>query len=630
MNYLSAEQIGKRYGERALFEDLFFGLERGKKAALVADNGAGKSTLLRILTQHETPDTGAVAYQKDLTVGYLPQEPVFAPNDTPLSYIFRAETPLMQALKAYEKSLADYEADPSDAHTDAVQHATGVMEDLKAWDFELKVKQILSLFRIQRLEQPAAELSGGQRKRIALARVLIEAPDLLILDEPTNHLDLDMIEWLEDYLSRQQLTLLLVTHDRYFLDRVCDEIWELEGGKLYKHAGNYAYFLEKKAEREAIEAQGVEKARNLMRKELDWVRRMPKARGTKAKYRLDAFEDLKEKATGAQRKDELNLQVKMSRLGGKILEAKHLKKSFGDLPILEDFNYTFKRKERVGIVGPNGVGKSTFLQLLTGKVAPDSGVLETGETVVFGYYTQEGLQLPEDKRVIDVVKEIAEVIPVANGSQLTASQFLNSFMFPPKRQYERVATLSGGERRRLYLLTILIKNPNFLILDEPTNDLDLATMTRLEEFLEEFGGCLLVVTHDRFFMDKIVDHLFIFEGEGVVKDFNGKYSEYRDVVQERERLAQEAAKAAKKAKETHTNAPTEQKKNKRSYKEQQEYEALEAEIEVLEQQKAALEAKLNGGTTDHAQLQQWAQEVGQLMEKIDEKTMRWLELSELA
>ncbi len=630
MNYLSAEQISKRFGNRILFENLNFGLEKGKKAALVASNGAGKSTLLRIITGYEAPDTGEVAYQKGITVGFLPQEPHFEENDTPLSYIFRAETPLMQALKEYEHALEQFQQVATEANMVAVQHATTRMDDLKAWDFEVRVKQILTLFRITRLEQPALELSGGQRKRIALARVLIEAPDLLILDEPTNHLDLDMIEWLEEYLSRQNLTLLLVTHDRYFLDRICDEIWELEEGKLFKHTGNYAYFLEKKAERETQQSAEVEKARNLMRKELDWVRRMPKARGTKAKYRLDAFEDLKTKAGSGKRKEELQLNMKMSRLGGKILVAKGLEKSFGDLKILEDFNYTFKRKERLGIVGPNGVGKSTFLQLITEQLAPDAGELEKGETVVFGFYTQEGLQLPEDKRVIDVVTEIAEVIPAANGSQLTASQFLNSFLFPPKRQYEKVSTLSGGERRRLYLLTILIKNPNFLILDEPTNDLDLATMARLEEFLEDFGGCLLVVTHDRYFMDKIVDHLFVFEGNGIVKDFNGKYTEYREMLRDREQQELAAQKAQKAQEEKQKLEKANKPKKKLSFKEQKEFEQLETEIDALETEKKDLEEKLNSGDGNHEQLTEWAENLGTLMEQIEEKTLRWMELAEYA
>ncbi len=627
MNYLSAEQLTKSFGDRVLFEGLNFGLEKGKKAALVASNGAGKSTLLKILTQNEDADTGEVAYQNGITVGYLPQEPFFKENDTPLSYIFRAETPMMQAIKNYESSMEAFQEQATEKNMERVQEATSAMDDLQAWDFEVKVTQILGLFRISRLEQPAMELSGGQRKRIALARVLIEEPDLLILDEPTNHLDLDMIEWLEDYLTRQNMTLLLVTHDRYFLDRICDEIWELEEGTLYKHVGNYSYFLEKQAEREMQNASEVEKAKNLMRKELEWVRRMPKARGTKSKYRMDAFQDLKAKASSGKKKEVLSLGVKMTRLGGKILTTKGLGKSFGDLKILEDFNYTFKKRERVGIVGANGVGKSTFLQLITEQLAPDSGELEKGETVVFGFYTQEGINLSEDMRVIDVVQEIAEVIPVANGSELTASQFLNSFMFPPKRQYEKVATLSGGEKRRLYLLTILMKNPNFLILDEPTNDLDLATMARLEEFLEDFGGCLMVVTHDRYFMDKIVEHLFVFEGEGVVKDFNGKYADYREVIKEREREKQLALKQEK-AKSSTEKAKNESAKRKLSYKEQKEFETLEVEIDELETKKTGVEAKLNSGEGSHEELIQWANEVGEIIAQIEKKTLRWMELAE--
>ncbi|GAA4837580.1 ABC-F family ATP-binding cassette domain-containing protein [Algivirga pacifica] len=629
MNYISAENISKSYGDRVLFQGVNVGLDMGQKVALVARNGAGKSTLLDVLMGRDMPDTGKVAMNNDINVAYLAQEPVFKESETILEHVLNSDTPILQAVRHYEEVLEKQLHDTSEKALLALQKATERMEELKAWDAEARVKQVLGMLKLEQLNQPVSALSGGQRKRVALAKVLIDEPDLLVMDEPTNHLDLDMIEWLEQYLERSKLTLLLVTHDRYFLDRVCDEIIELTEDGVYRYKGNYTYFIEKKAEREAQDAASVDKAKNLMRKELEWVRRMPKARGTKAKYRMDAFDDLKEKAHSGKREGKVELSVKMARMGKKIMEIENLNKSYGEKLILEDFNYTFKRRERIGIVGKNGVGKSTFLNILTGKEAADSGDIDYGETVVFGYYSQKGLPKTDDKRVIDVVKEVAEVIPMADGNQLTASQLLQRFNFTPEQQYAYVSTLSGGERKRLYLCTILMDNPNFLILDEPTNDLDLQTISVLEDFLEEFPGCLLVVTHDRYFMDKLVDHLFVFEGEGIVKDFNGQYTDYREQL-----LAKEAAekKAEKERKAEQKEKKTEVKpvaKKKLSFKEQKEYEQLEKEMEELEKEKEVLTVRMNEGITDHEELVSISQRIGEISDLLDEKMMRWMELDEL-
>ncbi|MBX2844367.1 MAG: ABC-F family ATP-binding cassette domain-containing protein [Flammeovirgaceae bacterium] len=630
MNYLSVDSLTKTFGEKVLFENISFGIEKGQKVALVARNGSGKTTLLKIITGQDSADSGEVVINKDISVAFLPQEPEFENINYVMDYIFKGDNAILKAIKKYEASIKAYEEDPSDKNLDLLNEATAEVDNLNAWDFEVKVKQILDKLKISNLDQDVKLLSGGQKKRVALSRVLIEEPDFLILDEPTNHLDLDMIEWLEEYLSKQNLSLFLVTHDRYFLDRICTEIVEIEDERVYKHKGNYSYYLETKSEREVQMTKEVEKARNLMRKELEWIRRMPKARGTKAKYRVDAFDDLQEKAKGPGKKDGLQLGVNMARMGKKVMEIKGLNKAFGDLKITDDFNYIFKRKERVGIVGKNGVGKSTFLNMLTGTEQPDSGIIDNGETIVFGYYTQAGIKLEEGKRVIDVVTDIAEVMPLADGSNLTASQFLQLFLFPPKTQYSLVSTLSGGERRRLYLLTILVKNPNFLILDEPTNDLDLLTLNVLEDFLLNFGGCLILVTHDRYFMDKLVDHLFVFEGDGQIRDFNGKYLEYRYQEEEKERLEKLEKEEKKKVPQSKTDTQSNSKK-KLSYKEQKEYEELEKEISKLEEQKEKLSSKINSGEiTDHLALQEISEEIGKLMEEIDEKSMRWLELSELA
>lgn len=632
MNYLSVEGVSKSYGTKVLFENISFGISQGQKVALVARNGAGKSSLLRIISGLDLPDSGKVTLRKGVTMAFLEQDPRFDESQTALEVLFGTETPVLKAIREYELALEHQSKADTSQNRLRLEEATAQMDMLKAWDYEVKIKQVLTRLQLEFLDKKISQLSGGQKKRVALAQVLITEPDLVIMDEPTNHLDIEMIEWLEDYLISKDVALLLVTHDRYFLDRICSEIIELDNGKLYTYKGNYSYYVEKKAEREASEASEVDKARNLYRREIEWVRRMPKARGTKSKSRLDAFEDIKEKAFQRKRDGQVQLDVKMSRMGSKILELIKLNKSYGDQKILDSFSYVFKKNEKIGIVGKNGVGKSTFLNIILGKENFDSGKIQTGETIVFGYYSQQGLLLGEDKRVIEVVKEIAEFIPLANGSTLTASQMLQRFMFPPDMQYTYVSKLSGGEKRRLYLLTVLMKNPNFLVLDEPTNDLDIITLGVLEDFLQTFPGCVLIVSHDRYFMDKLVDHLFVFEGEGKIKDFPGNYSEYREWADEREKEEKQEKQIASAA--AHKEAPLQEpvkaaEKKKMSYKEKFEYENLEKEIAKLEEQKAMLEEKLASGITDHGELQKVSEELGKVMQQLDEKTDRWLELSEL-
>ena len=522
MNYLSVENISKSYGARTLFKNISFGISEGQKVALVAKNGTGKTSILKILSGDEKPDTGLVTYRKNLKVGYLSQDPILEEGHSILQNVLSAENPITRAIKVYEEALENPD------NTEAYQRAFDTMDQLQAWDYEAQVKQILGKLGLHEHSAVVDKLSGGQRKRVALAKTLISKPELLILDEPTNHLDVEMIEWLEEYLSQSSITLFMVTHDRYFLEVICDNILELENATLYQHPGNYSSFLERKAEREEIEGVNIGKAKNLMRKELEWIRRQPKARGTKSKARISSFHDLKKDAGKKIEDEKLQMDIKMTRMGSKILELHKLKKAYGELKILESFDYVFKRGERVGIVGKNGVGKSTFLKIITGEEDIDGGKIITGETIKFGFYTQSGIKLDNEKRVIDVVKDIAEYIPVGRkGGDISASQMLERFLFDGDRQYTYVSKLSGGEKRRLYLLTVLMKNPNFLILDEPTNDLDILTLNVLEDFLMEFGGCLLIVTHDRYFMDKLTDHLFVFEGDGMVKDFPGNYTEYK-------------------------------------------------------------------------------------------------------
>ncbi|MBK9526620.1 MAG: ABC-F family ATP-binding cassette domain-containing protein [Bacteroidetes bacterium] len=629
MNLLSVENLSKSYGEKILFDGISFGIAKGEKVALIARNGTGKTTLMRILAGQDNADSGDVTMRKDIRVAYLDQDPFLDTQKTVLEVIFSMDNPIIRLLKEYEACLeADAEAH-SPITQKALEEAASKMDDAHAWDYEVRVRQVLSRLNIHHLDQKVRQLSGGQRKRIALAKTLIEPAELLIMDEPTNHLDVEMVEWLEEFLTRSQLSLLLVTHDRYFLDNICDKIIELENNRLFTYEGNYSYFLEKKAEREWNESQETDKARNLMRTELEWMRRMPKARGTKSKARIDSFYELKDKAAGKKTQGTIELDVKMNRIGGKVIELKKVNKRFDELTILNGFDYTFRTGERIGIVGKNGAGKSTFLNLLTGKELPDSGKINVGDTIIFGYYSQQGLELKDDKRVIEVVKDYAEVIQLSDGSKVSASQFLNLFQFPPEQQFTYVSKLSGGERRRLHLLTVLIRNPNFLILDEPTNDLDLLTLGILEEFLLNYKGCLIIVSHDRYFMDKLVDHLFIFEGNGVIKDYNGTYTEWRMVEEEKEK---EAARAKNKEVEEQKKRDNTNKgdKKKLSYKERLEYENLGKAIELLEKEKLGLEDQMGGTEATHIQLQEWALRMEQVIQEIDEKSMRWLELSELA
>ncbi|MFN4812531.1 MAG: ABC-F family ATP-binding cassette domain-containing protein [Bacteroidota bacterium] len=635
MNLLSIENLSKSYGEKQLFQNLTFGINQGEKVALVARNGSGKSTLLRIITGTDTSDDGKVIFRRDLRVSFLDQNPSFNEELSIIDTVLMAENEITKAIKQYEKIIDIPTDELNSKQAEELEQALAQMDKTNAWAYEIRVKQVLAKLGLVKITVPVKKLSGGQKKRVALAKVLIEEPDLLIMDEPTNHLDVDMIEWLEEYLENKDLSLLLVTHDRYFLDNVCNKIIELDQQTLYTYQGNYSYFLEKKSEREFNAAREIDKAKNLMRKELEWIRRMPKARGTKSKSRIDAFYDLKDKATDKKQHADLELNVKMSRIGGKVIEMKKVYKAYDDLKILKGFDYTFKTGERIGIVGKNGIGKSTFLNLISGKEQPDSGKINVGETIVFGYYSQAGIELKEDKRVIEVVKEnIAEVISLADGSKVSASQFLTLFQFPPEMQYTFVSKLSGGERRRLFLLTVLVKNPNFLILDEPTNDLDLLTLQTLEEFLMNFKGCLVIVSHDRYFMDKLVDHLFVFEGDGEVKDFSGNYQDWRAKVMadEQELKKKEKQLTAEKNTENIAAAEADTQKNKikkKSFKEKFEFEQLQHVIAALETEKVQLSEQLSSGAGTHAEIAKWSERIGQIVEELNEKELRWLMLSEL-
>ena len=626
VSILQVENVTKSFGDLVLFENLSFGIGEGQRVAIVAKNGAGKTTLLNIIAGRESLDSGAVVFRRDLRIAYLEQNPAYPAGLTVLQATFHSQNETVQVIADYEECLL------ADDHA-RLDTAMARMDALKAWDYEVRAKQILSKLKLDDLHQRVEHLSGGQLKRVALANALISEPELLILDEPTNHLDLDMVEWFEDFLIRSKMTVLMVTHDRYFLDRVCSEILELDNRQLYTYKGNYSYYLEKRQERIEVHNAELDRANNLLRKELDWMRRMPQARGTKAKSRVDAFYQLEEKASQKRYDKQVRLDVKGSYLGKKIFEAKYISKAYGDLVLLKDFAYTFNRGEKLGIVGRNGTGKSTFLKILMGEVKPDSGSIDVGETVVFGYYSQDGLQFEEGMKVIDVVREIAEEVRLGDGRRLSASQLLTYFMFTPDVQYSYVAKLSGGERRRLYLCTVLMRSPNFLVLDEPTNDLDIVTLNVLEEYLQAFDGCVIVVSHDRYFMDKIVDHLFVFQGNGVVKDFPGSYTQYREW-----REAQERAERQKKASEV-LNGKDEKpaalrndgtaKPKRMSYREQQELQQLETDIEQLEAEKKELEEALSSGTLSNDELLQKSTRIGEVTELLDEKSMRWLELSEL-
>lgn len=616
--YLQVENLTKSFGDLVLFEQISFGIAEGQRIGLIAKNGSGKTTLLNILSGKEGYDEGKITFRKDLRVGYLEQSPYYPEDLTVMEACFYHGNSTVQLIKEYERCM-ETPGNPG------LEDLLARMEHEKAWDYERKAKQILSQLKIRDFDQPIRQLSGGQLKRVALANVLITEPDLLILDEPTNHLDLDMTEWLEEYLNQGSLSLLMVTHDRYFLDRVCSEIIEIDNKQIYSYKGNYSYYLEKR--QEWIDATNAEIARanNLYRTELEWMRRMPQARGHKARYREEAFYDLEKVAKQRMYDHQVQLDVKAAYIGSKIFEADHLYKSFGDLKILEDFSYIFSRYEKMGIVGNNGTGKSTFIKILMGLEKPDKGTLDIGETVRFGYYSQEGLQFDEQMKVIDVITDIAEVIELGNGKRLTASQFLQHFLFTPETQHSYVYKLSGGERRRLYLCTVLMRNPNFLVLDEPTNDLDIVTLQVLEEYLQNFKGCVIVVSHDRYFMDKVVDHLLVFKGQGDIRDFPGNYSNYREW-----KLAKaEHDKEAAKPKEEKTQKVRMNDKRKLTYKEKQEFEQLEKDIAGLEAEKKGIEEALCSGTLSVEELTEKSKRLPELENELDEKTMRWLELSEI-
>ena len=626
ISYLQVDKLTKSFGDLVLFEDITFGVAQGQKIGLIAKNGTGKTTLLNIIAGKEGYDSGEIVFRKDLRVGYLEQAPAYPENLTVLEACFFSENETV-------RTIAEYEAAISREDHPGLERILERMDALKAWDYEQRAKQILGKLNIHRLDQKVGELSGGQLKRVALANVLILEPELIILDEPTNHLDLEMTEWLEDYLGRANISILMVTHDRYFLDRVCSEILEIDNKQIYFYKGNYSYYLEKREERIAAMNAEVDRASNLLRKELDWMRRQPQARGTKAKFRIDAFYELEKKAKQRREAGTVELGVKSSYIGSKIFEASHVCKRFGDLKITDNFNYVFARYEKMGIVGNNGTGKSTFIKMLLGEIAPDSGHFDVGETVRFGYYSQEGLKFDEQMKVIDVVRAIAEYVDLGNGEKLGVSQFLNHFLFTPDKQYNYVYKLSGGEKRRLYLCTVLMRNPNFLVLDEPTNDLDIVTLNVLEEYLRQFKGCLIVVSHDRYFMDKVVDHLLVFHGNADIQDFPGNYTQYREWREAKEQLEREAQalEAAKRPDENKKgNRPVREEKRKLSFKERKEYESLESEIEAMENEKAELEQAMSSGTLSNEELLQKSERISWLINAIDEKSTRWLELSEWA
>lgn len=618
MNYLSVQDLGKSYGVQTLFKGLNFGVDQGQKVALVARNGTGKTTILRALAGLEPPDTGEIVYRKGIQVAFLKQESDFGDAKTVFEAIYESENPILLAIRAYEAALLN----PDD--TNIFQKAFDQIDRMEAWDYEVKVKTILSKLKLDNLQQEVSILSGGQRKRLSLAKILIDQPDFLILDEPTNHLDLEMIEWLQEYLSKEQITLFIVTHDRYFLDAICNEILELEEGNLYRYKGNYTYYLEKKEERQAILQTNIDKAKNLYSKELEWMRRQPKARGTKSKARIESFYDVEKSAKKKIKNDKIQLEVQMTRLGSKILELHKVSKAYGDLKILDQFTYTFKKRDRVGIVGKNGVGKTTVLNMLTGTESIDAGKIVVGDTVEIGYYTQKGMKMDEGKRVIEIVRDIADYIPLVGGRKMTAAQLLERFLFSKDAQWKHVSVLSGGEKKRLYLLTILMKNPNFLILDEPTNDLDLITLKVLEEFLEEFEGCIITVSHDRYFMDRLVDHLFIFEGEGQVRDFPGNYTDYRVNISNDAKLKQTKSKDKVIVK----NNVAEQKR-KLTYKEKKEYDTIESVIDALEQEKTIIGAQFNDPDLNPEKMKELGKRIKEIDDEIAEKTDRWMELAEL-
>ncbi|MCI7287224.1 ABC-F family ATP-binding cassette domain-containing protein [Parabacteroides sp. AGMB00274] len=626
VSFLQVDGLTKSFGDLVLFENITFGVAQGQKIGLIAKNGSGKTTLLNIIAGKEDYDEGSIVFRNDLRVGYLEQAPHYPEGLTVLQACFYSQNETVRLLAEYEQTLMDND-------TDKLNSLLERMDSLKAWDYEQRAKQILGELKIHNLEQKVESLSGGQLKRVALANVLITEPELIILDEPTNHLDLEMTEWLEDYLNRSTISILMVTHDRYFLDRVCSEIIEIDRKQIYQYKGNYSYYLEKRQERIDAQNAEVERASNLLRKELDWMRRQPQARGTKAKYRIDAFYELEKKAHQQREAGHVNLDVKASYIGSKIFDAVDVCKRFDDLKITDHFNYTFARYEKMGIVGNNGTGKSTFIKMLLGEIQPDSGHFDIGETVRFGYYSQEGLQFDEQMKVIDVVQNIAEYVDLGDGRKMGVSQFLNYFLFTPDRQHSYVYKLSGGEKRRLYLCTVLMRNPNFLVLDEPTNDLDIITLNVLEEYLRSFKGCVIVVSHDRYFMDKVVDHLLVFRGNADIKDFPGNYTQYRAWKEEQDALKKQEEQALQSKQavvEEKSRRPEKEVKRRLTFKERKEFEALDAEIPALEAEKKELETAMSSGTLSTEELLAKSARITALIEELDEKTMRWLELSEWA
>jgi ATP-binding cassette subfamily F protein uup len=616
--FLQAENLSKRFGDQLLFEGISFTIFEHQKVALIARNGTGKTTLMEILAGNDTPEEGQITKTGDIRIGYLKQIPDLDENQTVFEAVFQSGDEMVETIRNFEDAVLHNRKDDITKYTE-------LMERHNAWDYEVKVKQILSQLKIYNYDQRISELSGGQKKRVAMANVLINEPDLLMLDEPTNHLDLEMIEWLENYLEKTKITLFMVTHDRYFLDRVCNEILEMEGNTIYRHRGNYTYFLEKRQDRMESTATSVEKAKNLLRTELEWSRRMPQARGHKSKYRMERVDDLIVKASQNLNENNIELSMNSSRIGNKILDIENISKSYDSLNLIKDFSYKFQRFEKVGIVGKNGTGKSTFLNIVTGNIQPDSGTVEIGQTIRFGYYQQSGIEFNPGDKVIDAVNKIAEVINFEDGRKLTASQMLTTFLFPPDTQYSFIEKLSGGEKRRLYLCTILMTNPNFLILDEPTNDLDIMTLAVLEEYLRVFQGCVIIVSHDRYFMDKIVDHLFVFDGMGTIKDFPGSYTIWRNKQLEEE----EQEKKLKKPEPKAAPRPLKEKERKLTFKERRELEELELDIDNLESEKTKIGEELNSGNLNNDQLHEKSNRFGEITALLEEKEMRWLELSEL-
>lgn len=626
MNYISIDNISKAFSDKLLFENISFGIEKGEKTALVAANGTGKSTMMKILVGKEESDKGTIAYNENIRIGYLEQLPHFEPELTIQDVISTGHTDVMNVIQRYENALLNHVDDNNIATKKELEDAISQMDALQAWSYEQRLKQLLYTFDITDLSQKVGTLSGGQLKRLALALVLLDDPDILFLDEPTNHLDMGMIEWLEKYLTQSTKTLFMVTHDRYFLDRVCNKIFELYQGTMYTHNGNYDYYVRKSREREENKRIAAERAGQLLKYELEWMRSTPQARTGKAKARIDAFYDLKEKAKLRRDNTELQFGSDMQRLGGKILEMDKVSKSYGNTTILKDFDYIFKKGERIGIIGKNGIGKSTFLNMITGSENPDSGTIVTGQTVAYGYYTQKGIKFDERKTILETIKDIAEVIHYGKDKVYSPDQLLAHFMFPYSMHRQPVSLLSGGEKRRLYLLTVLVSNPNFLILDEPTNDLDLLTLQKLEDFLQSYKGCLLVVSHDRYFLDQTVDQLFVFEGDGKVKGFMGNYSQYHDYLEEKSKEEKREQNAQKQ--ETRVEKPTSERKKKRTYKEQKEYEQLAQEIEALEKEKAELTIKMQE-QFDYQELDKLGKRMNEITNLIDEKELRWLELDEI-